>query len=123
MRELWEVERDKDNGRDCWNVCEGDDVLFTCYSAFIADRVALEHNVFRSMSDEQIKELATNMVTYYALRAELNEAVNHTLNARKLVSEAFMTMPIKGRESVYLKMTRFLNQTQKIYEAKHKETP
>ncbi|KKM74165.1 hypothetical protein LCGC14_1403000 [marine sediment metagenome] len=75
MSELWEVEQDKDNGRDCWNVCEGDQVVFTCYSAFIADRVALEHNVFRSMSDEQVKELATNMVTYYALRADLNEAV------------------------------------------------
>ena len=75
MSKLWEVEQDKDNGRDCWNVCEGDQVVFTCYSAFIADRVALEHNVFRSMSDESIKELATNMVPYYALRAQLNEAV------------------------------------------------
>lgn len=75
MSELWEVEQDKDNGRDCWNVCEGDQVVFTCYSAFVADRVALEHNVFRSMSDEQIKELATNMVTYYALRAQLAKAV------------------------------------------------
>ena len=73
--ELWEVEQDKDNGRDCWNVCEGDQVVFTCYSAFIADRVVLEHNVFRSMSDEQVKELATNMVPYYALRADLDETL------------------------------------------------
>ena len=49
-----------------------------------AKRIVLEHNVFRSMSDESIKELATNMVPYYALRADLDEAQKALLKIRSI---------------------------------------
>ena len=57
MSEPWEVEQDKDNGRNCWNVCEGDQVVFTCYSNFIADRACLEHNACEGISDEEVKNI------------------------------------------------------------------
>ncbi len=109
-------------------VCNGQIHLASFVDYEDAERAVLCVNACEGLDDELLQGLldypdgVTRIKGHIdALTSDLADAEKHVLAARELASEMFRAMPMDTKKDVYLKMTGFLDQTQKIYEDNEKK--